>query len=178
MKSFEESIEVVDLKNANYFAADLFNECFRSPFPIPQDYLGLVHNSESGTWHQFVAFYKWTEATIEPVGFCNWIRHRDVYLEGGMCVRQNFYRRLPKEHWVQCKRMGGIAQLLMEAAAKTLNDTEAWFGYCGDKKAYAVDMRVGYRPTRHPFLIVKWFRDVSQSRQEELEDEIALLGPF
>jgi hypothetical protein len=125
-----------------------------------------------------VAFYKWSETHIEPVGFCNWIRYRDVYLEGGMCVRPNFYRRLPKDHWLECKRLGGIAQLIMEAAAVRLNDAEAWFGHCGDKKAYAVDVRVGYRQTRYPFLIVKWFRDVSTTRADELEKEIAALGPF
>jgi hypothetical protein len=178
VKSFRESIEIVDLQNASYFATDLFKECFASTFPVPRDYLGLSHNPRSGTWHQYVAFYKWAETHIEPVGFCNWIRHGDVYLEGGMCVRRNFYRRLPKEHWSECKLVGGIAQLVMEAAANSLNDADAWFGYCGDKKAYAVDMRVGYRPTRHPFLIVKWFRDLPRNRQEELEDQIALLGPF
>jgi hypothetical protein len=178
VKSFKESIEILDLQNASYFATDLFKECFASPFPVPRDYLGLSHDPRSGTWHQYVAFYKWTETHIEPVGFCNWIRHRDVYLEGGMCVRRNFYRRLPKEHWSECKLVGGIAQLVMEAAANSLNDADAWFGYCGDKKAYAVDMRVGYRPTRHPFLIAKWFRDLPRNRQEELEDQIALLGPF
>ncbi len=178
MKSFDESIEVVDLANASYFAADLFRECFGSAFPVPQNYLGVTHDPGSGTWHQYVAFYKWAETHIEPVGFCNWIRHGDVYLEGGMCVRRNFYRRLTKEHWAQCKRRGGIAQLIMEAAARTLNDADAWFGYCGDKKAYVVDMRVGYRPTKHPFLIAKWFGDVPASRKEELETRIAALGPF
>lgn len=178
MRTFEESIEIVDLANAEYFAADLFAECFGTAFPSPPDCSDPAVPPDPRTWHQYVAFYKWAENQFEAVGFCNWQRYGDVYLEGGMCVRPNFYRRLPKDHWLQCKQLGGIAQLLMEAAAMKLNDADAWFGYCGDKKAYAVDMRIGYRPTRHKFVIVKWFRDLSPARQTDLENEIAALGPF
>src|ERR1039457_3159259 len=178
VKTFEESIEVVDLEDASYFAADLFKECFGSAFPTPRDYLGLPHQPRGGTWHQYVAFYKWTEANIEPVGFCNWIRHGDVYLEGGMCVRRNFYRRLPKEHWDACKDAGGVAQIIMESAARELTDCTAWFGYCGDKKALVVDLRVGYEPTHHEYLIVKWLADISEGDKRGVIDGIAEIGPF
>ena len=160
VRTFAESIEVLDLENAAYFAADLFRESFGHDFPAPQSRPATPGPGPGRTWHQYVAFYKWTETNIEPVGFCNWIRHGDVYLEGGMCVRRNFYRRLSKQHFDECKRLGGVAQIIMETAAKDLSDADAWFGYCGDKKAHIVDMRVGYRPTRHTFLIVKWFRDL------------------
>jgi hypothetical protein len=33
VKTFSESIEIVDLPNASYFATDLFKECFASAFP-------------------------------------------------------------------------------------------------------------------------------------------------
>jgi hypothetical protein len=178
VRTFTESIEAIDLGNAAYFAADLFRESFGHDFPVPQNHVGIPGRGPGRTWHQYVAFYKWTETHIEPVGFCNWIRHGDVYLEGGMCVRRNFYRRLSREHWAECKRLGGVAQIIMETAAGALSDADAWFGYCGDKKARLVDMRVGYGPTRHPFLIVKWFRDLSRQRQEELENQIAAIGPF
>jgi hypothetical protein len=178
VKTFQESLAIVDVKNAEFFAADLFKQCFRANFPVPEGYKGLPIATEARDWHQYVAFYKWSEDSIEPVGFCNWIRYRGVYLEGGMCVRPTFYRRMPKEHWLACKEQGGIAQLMMEAAAKELNDLDAWFGYCGDKKAYLVDMRAGYVPTRRKYVIVKWFREVTEARKQELEDMVAAIGPF
>ena len=95
-----------------------------------------------------------------------------------MCVKRGFYRRLPKEHWEPCKSSGGIAQMMMEEASKELNDCVAWFGHCGDKKAFEVDKRVGYVPTHHQHLIVKWFTKPSESRQDELIDSIAKIGPF
>jgi hypothetical protein len=178
MNSFSESLHIVGFKNAAFFASDLFRECFALPFPVPQDLSALPIPTPSHHWHQYVAFYKWSETSLEPVGFCNWIRYGDVYLEGGMCVRKNFYRRLPREHWNECRALGGVAQLMMETAERELNDCIAWFGYCGDKKAYLVDSRVGYRRTDRPFLIVKWFQEVPAARQREVEDLIAAIGPF
>lgn len=95
-----------------------------------------------------------------------------------MCVRENVYRRMPKEHFRACREQGGIAQMMMATAARELNDAVAWFGYCGDAKAMAVDLRAGYVRTRHPHLIVKWFRDIPKDEQERLIASIAAIGPF
>lgn len=95
-----------------------------------------------------------------------------------MCVKGNFYRRMPREHFRACREHGGIAQMMMESVARELNDCVAWFGYCGDAKALAVDLRAGYRTTRHPHLIVKWFADVSEAEKNRLVDAIAAIGAF
>ena len=95
-----------------------------------------------------------------------------------MCVRKTFYRRLPRDQFRECNAAGGVAQLMMEQAARELTDCAAWFGYCGDAKALAVDLRVGYVPTRHKHLIVKWFRDLPQGEREALIDSIAKIGAF
>jgi hypothetical protein len=178
MKSFAESLHVTRCSNAGFFAGDLFFESFAIPFPVPRDNCGLSIPTPLENWHQYVAFYKWSETHIEPVGFCNWIRYGDVYLEGGMCVKRNFYRRLPRDHWDACRADGGVAQMVMQAAALDLVDCAAWFGYCGDKKAAIVDARVGYVPTRHKFLIVKWFTQLADAEKRSLEDRIAAIGPF
>ena len=95
-----------------------------------------------------------------------------------MCVRKSFYRRLPREQFRECNAAGGVAQLMMEQAARELTDCKAWFGFCGDAKAMAVDLRVGYVPTEHRFLIVKWFRDLPEAERRELVRSIAAIGPF
>ena len=69
-------------------------------------------------------------------------------------------------------------QILLTQAAKELDDATAWFGYCGDVKSWLVNERIGYHRTRHQHLIVKWFRDLPEPKQRELEDEIAAIGPF
>jgi hypothetical protein len=178
MRSFHESIHVAGFSNAEFFAADLFRESFAADFPVPRDICSLSIPTPRENWRQYVAFYKWPDGSIESVGFCNWIKYGDVYLEGGMCVRRDFYRRLPKEHWNACKEAGGVAQLIMESAARELTDCTAWFGYCGDKKALIVDLRVGYQPTHYQYLIVKWFAEIPEDAKLRLIDTIASIGPF
>ena len=175
---FEQSLRIFDAGNAAPYAAALFQECFNAPFPVPRDDAGLSIPTPPENWRQYVAIYAWPDGRQETVGFCNWIRYGDVYLEGGMCVQKTFYRRLPREHFRECQARGGVAQMLMEKAANELDDCAAWFGYCGDAKAMAVDLRVGYVPTRHKHVIVKWFRGVPESQREKLVDSIAAIGPF
>jgi hypothetical protein len=68
--------------------------------------------------------------------------------------------------------------MMMEAAARDLTDAAAWFGYCGDHMAYRVDQRVGYEPTAHKHLIVRWTRDLDNKAKIALIDSIAKIGPF
>ena len=178
MESLQHALRIFDAGNAERYAAELFRECFAAPFPVPRDGCGLPIPTPPENWHQYVALYRWPDGREETVGFCNWIRHGEVYLEGGMCVRENVYRRMPREHFREVRGRGGIAQMMMEAAARELNDATAWFGHCGDAKALAVDLRAGYVTTRHPYLIVKWFRDVPEGERERLVDSIARIGPF
>ena len=178
MKPFDDALHIATFRNAQFFAADLFYDSFAQSFPVPRENAGLSIPTPPEDWRQQVALYKWSEIHLEPVGFCNWIRYADCYLCGGLCVRNDFYRRLPREHWVVCRERGGVAQIMLETAFRELPDCAAWFGYCGDKKAYATGLRAGYQPTRHRYIIVKWNAVFSDAQKRELEDRITAIGPF
>ena len=126
MSSFDDKIRGQCFANAEFFAAALFYDSFRIGFPVPRDNCGPPIPTSLENGRQYVAFYRRSNECIEPVGFCNWIRYGDVYLEGGMCVKRTFYRRLPKEHWDRCRERGDIAQIMMETAARELDDCVAW----------------------------------------------------
>jgi hypothetical protein len=177
MKTFAASLRIFESRQAASLAGELFAESFGIPFPLPRDD-ALSIPTPPAAWHQYVAQYEWEDGRVETVGFCNWIRHDRVYLEGGMCVRKGFYKRLPREHWKQCQARGGVAQMIMEQAATELDDADAWFGYCGDRRALAADLRVGYELTPYPFLIVKWFRPLPEAERAALVDAIAKIGVF
>jgi hypothetical protein len=181
-RSFAEALKIDDVGDATLIAGDLFQASFNSVFPTPRDFQLGTDSVKKSAWHQYVARYTHLGGSVECVGFCNWIRHADicgdVYLEGGMCVKKNFYRGLPKAEFLECKAHGGVAQMMMETAARDLNDAAAWFGYCGDHMAYRVDQRVGYQPTTHKHLIVKWTRDLDDQAKDALIDSIAKIGPF
>jgi hypothetical protein len=171
MNAFAESTLVLGMPNASFFATDLFFEGFRTAFPQPPA-------DAADRWRQYVAFYKWSDSSVEPVAFANFIRHRGAYLVGGLCARRNFYRRLPRAHWRECKERGGIVQMLLDTAARDLADAIALFGYCGDRKSWLVSERAGYARTAHRYVIVKWLRSVSEATRRELEESVAQVGPF
>ena len=171
-------LRIVETENAASLASELFYESFRQPFPVPSNNCGLSIPTPPDKWRQFVALYNWNDGSQETVGFCNWIKFEDVYLEGGLCVKKDFYRRLPKEHWKDCRALGGVAQLIMQVGADRLVDCKAWFGYVGDAKSHAVTARIGYKRTSHPYLIVRWFADLSESERSDLIARIARIGPF
>ena len=178
MTSFESSIRIFDAGNAAAFAERLFRESFAADFPVPRDNCGLSIPTPPDDWRQYVAIYRWPDGRDETVGFCNWIKYGDVYLQGGMCVQKSFYRRMPRDHFRACQGQGGIAQMMMAKAGLELTDCVAWFGYCGDAKAMAVDLRAGYVRTGCPLVIVKWFREVPEAQRQSLVDSIAKIGPF
>ena len=166
------------MPDTSWFATDLFFEAFGQPFPRPRDTSGLAISTPRDTWHQFVAFYKWSDTNIEPVAFVNYIRFGDVYLEGGLCARRSFYRRLPPQHWRECKNQGGVVRLLMEQAMRELNDADAWFGHTSNNPAWRVAERLGFEVTRYPYLKVKWSRELPEARKREIEDQVNAIGSF
>lgn len=178
MPTFNEALKVSRSNDAASIAGTLFQESFNSTFPVPVAHRILDTQIQPEDWRQFVAIYTWPDGTSECVGFCNWIKYKDVYLEGGLAVQKNFYRRLTKPQFAECTARGGIAQIVMETAASELTDCAAWFGYCGDPKALRVDLRVGYVQLAHPYLIVKWMRALSDSEKQVWIDDVTRIGPF
>jgi len=178
MAHFRDSLSVFRSQTASEYASALFREAFGSEFPIP-----VVYNIRNTiippeAWHQYVALYSWDDGTVECVGFCNWMKYKDVYLEGGMAVQNRFYRRLDKSKFAECAAQGGIAQIMMETAAKELVDCVAWFGHCGDKRALKVDLRAGYEQIDDPHLIVKWMQEIDETTKRAWIEEIKQIGPF
>jgi hypothetical protein len=178
MDTLSDRLRILEVPDAAALASGLFRECFNQDFPVPRDNCGLAIPTPPENWHQFVAIYRWPDGTEETVGFCNWIGYRDVYLQGGMCVRANFYRRLPKPDWKEISDRGGLAQMMMQAASEQLTDCKAWFGFVGDAKALAADLRAGYEHTKHDKLIVKWFAPLEERERAALIESIAAIGPF
>ena len=178
MTTFNNALKVFEIKDAVNYAGVLFQESSNSAFPVPAAYKILDTQIQPEDWRQFVAIYTWPDGIEECVGFCNWIKYKDVYLEGGLAVQKNFYRRLSKPHFAECSARGGVAQIMMETAATKLTDCAAWFGYVGDAKSMRVGLRVGYVRTAHPYLIVKWLRLLPAAEMQAWIDDVTKIGPF
>ena len=178
MSALDDSLRIFDAGNAERYAAELFRECFGAPFPVPREGCGLPIPTPAQNWRQYVAIYRWPDGREETVGFCNWIRHGDAYLAGGLCVDERFYRRLPRADFAECRRRGGVAQIILEVSRRALTDAKALFGYVGDSRSMAVSLRCGYQRTEHPHLIVNWVQDPGAEEKAHLIRTVAAIGPF
>ena len=178
MPTFRNSLNVFQSTDAAQYAADLFRESFNLAFPPPIPFRILETDITPADWHQFVATYQWSSSNKECVGFCNWIKYKEVYLGGGLAVKKNFYRRLEKKAFAECSALGGVAQIIMETAAEQLTDCVAWFAYVGDAKSMRVVARVGYVPTEYPHLLVIWRRDLPEADKQRWLVEVNRIGPF
>ena len=178
MNSFNDSFCVFQSLNAEALATPLFIQSFGGKFPKVRAVKVNDEDISPTDWRQYVALYRWPNGHEECVGFINYIKYRDVYLGGGMCVKADFYRRLPRSHFTDCRTRGGVAQIMLEAAAHELTDAIAIFGYCGDKKAYAVDIRAGFVPTKYKHLIVKPNANATASQITSAIEYVNSVGAF
>lgn len=176
--ALDECLTIRLLKDASAYAGELFQESFGSAFPKPRAIRYGAVQTKPEDWLQGVALYRWPDGREECVGFANWIKFRNAYLGGALCVKRNFYRRLPREHFAECNRRGGIAQMIMEFGDRILTDCDGWFAYCGDTKSLRVNARVGFVATEYPYILVKWVKPPDESVRRALIDEVAALGPF
>ena len=71
-----------------------------------------------------------------------------------------------------------LLQTLRFGFRKYADHCEAFFGHCGDPRAFEVDMQAGFQPTRVEHLLAYWHRLLDDKRREALIDKVTALGPF
>ncbi len=152
-----------EIRDAEALAGELFRHCFKQPVPDhPRHYIAS-------------ADILGIERTI---AYAHFTPLRNLYLCGGLCIDDRAYRRLPAESRSALKAAGGIAEQLLRHSFHDLRDADAIFGYVGDIRAERIDLRVGFRHTGFPHLIVYWPKPLSIWRKFRMVLEVQKLGPF
>lgn len=164
-KAISDCLQIVEVRNASPFIGALFHRRFGSPAPdFPR---------------HFVALYSKDQIDWQAICYGHYTRHQSDYLGGGMVMDNHLYRRVLPEHRQRIVEIGGIAELLLHESIGVLqHDAEAIWGYVGDKQARAVDLRAGFAPTHHPYLMAVWCKPLSEKMKRQKVDTIAALGPF
>ncbi len=73
---------------------------------------------------------------------------------------------------------GAMVHGLRHAFLKLADDCDAYFGYCGDPRAWEVDMAAGFVPTEHDKLIARWHKPLDPVRTRSLVAKAHAIGPF
>jgi hypothetical protein len=71
-----------------------------------------------------------------------------------------------------------MAQLLRYGFARFADSCDAYFGYCGDARAWEVDLSAGFEPTGHDKLLVRWHKPINAQLKRGLVAMAQALGPF
>jgi len=162
--SVRDVLRVEEVGDAEFFAGDLFRRRFRADPPdFPRHY---------------VAFYRNGRTRYLPVGYIHYTRFEDTWLCGGMVIDDRLYRRVAAPHRRLIKDAGGIAELMLRETFARLADAPAIWGYVGDKQAEEVDVRVGFRHTHHPHVMVVWNRELADDEKAARIERVIALGPF
>lgn len=156
--------KVCEVSDGRYCAGHIFKEKLGGVLP---DY-----------GRHIIALYK-HDLCLITLGYLNILEHDGVALVGGGCVYGKAFTDVSAAHRAAIRETGGVLFCMLRYAfTEMADDYQAFFGYCGDKRAEEVDLQAGFRHSGHPNLLVHFHRDGDPARQEQLTRKVIDLGPF
>lgn len=160
----DEIVSVDEVEDPEFFAGDLFRRQFAAD---PPNY-----------GRHFVALYRAEHARVLCVGYIHFSFFEDMYLVGGMVIDKGAYRQIPLVHRRAIRETGGIAEKMLRDTMGRCPNAPAFWGHVGNKLAYDVDYRVGFRPTGHSHVMVCWNHELSDEEKIARTARVVALGPF
>lgn len=163
--AIDDFILVTEVDRGPAFIEHIFQRKFRAS---PPDFPHHVVTFYRKSWDCYVPF---SYVHIRPFG--------DVYLVGGASTDGRGFELMPEHERDLVRSAGGVYLNALRYAFKKFADRcDAFFGYCGDARAYEVDMQAGFVPTPHEFLIAHWHRPIDEARKHALIAKVHAIGAF
>jgi hypothetical protein len=164
-KPLPDFLRISSVDDPEFFVGDLFRRKF-----------GVSPPAEG---HHFVAFARDPEGSLLALGYTHFYPFGDIMLGGGACTDDRLLRRLGAEQRAAIAETGGLYFNVLRYALYHLRGRcEAYFGYCGDARAEAVDLRAGFVKTQHKHLLVYFHKPLHEVMQRALIAKAAAIGPF
>lgn len=158
-------LAITELDDASPFFGELFRRKFGDP--IPRDK------------HHFGVFYRAGDGSIVPLSYLHFLPYGELMLVGGLCTDGRAFERMSDSQREAIRAAGGaMVHALRYVFVRLAGFCEAYFGYCGDRRAYEVDMEAGFVPTPHDKLIARWHKPLDPERREALIAKAHMIGPF
>jgi len=150
----------------------------------PQPMVGELFQRKFGhpipDWkHDVVAFVRCADGLLAPMSYAKFMPFGSVMLVGGCCTDGRAFAHLDDAQKSALAASGGaMAQLLRYGFEHFADSCDAYFGYCGDARAWEVDLSAGFEPTGHDKLLVHWHKPVNEQLKCGLVAMAQALGPF
>lgn len=158
-------LTVSEVDDGSFFVEELFRRKFGSAPP--------------GTAHHVVAFHKRAPQQLRVLGYAHFLPFGDIMLVGGVCTDGAAFETMAAQEREAIRASGGVYfNVLRYAFARFADRCEAYFGYCGDARAEAVNLAAGFVRTAHPHLLVNFHKPLHEVMQRALVAKAAAIGPF
>lgn len=164
-KSLQAFITITEIDSAGFLVSDLFRRKFGHPPPEGP--------------HHVAGFYRDAGGGLHLAGYSHMMPFGDVYLSGGSCSNGDTMRLMLPEERDALRATGGLwFHLLQYAFQKYADRCDAFFGHCGDRRAYEVALQAGFVQTEHEHVIVNWHKPLHPNIQRALLAKVHALGNF
>lgn len=161
----DEFITISELDDARPFFDELFRRKFGDPLPAER--------------HHFGIFYRTAQGAFLPLSYLHFMPFGDIILVGGLCTDGRVFGQMAEDQRRRVSEAGGVmVHGLRHAFVRLADACDAYFGYCGDPRAYEVDMQAGFEPTAHDKLIARWHKPLDPVRRRALVAKAFAIGPF
>jgi hypothetical protein len=129
--------------------------------------------------HDVVACVRRADGLLAPMSYAKFMPFGSVMLVGGCCTDGRAFAHLDDAQKAALTASGGaMAQLLRYGFTHFADRCDAYFGYCGDARAWEVDLSAGFEPTGHDKLLVHWHKPLNAQMKRGLVAMAQALGPF
>jgi len=155
-----------------------------SEFDHPAPVVGELFQRKFGhpipEWkHDVVAFVRTNEGTLVPMSYTKFMPFGSVFLVGGCCTDGRAFAHLDQTQKDALAAAGSaMVQLLRYGFKRYADRCDAFFGYCGDARAWEVDLLAGFEPTGHDKLLVHWHKPINEQMKRGLVAMAKAIGPF
>ncbi|TVQ34291.1 MAG: hypothetical protein EA370_10880 [Wenzhouxiangella sp.] len=160
----EDFVVVTEIAEGQRLAEDIFQAKYRAAAP--------------GHGHHVFALLGGPEGW-QVGSYINYLPHRNAMLVGGACTNGEVLRQLPARQRELIEAAGGLMlQTVRYAEQRFSLCSVGTFGHCGDARSWSILSQCGYQRLDHPYLIVRWNRDLPEAERTELVASVAALGEF
>lgn len=164
-EALSDFLVITELDDARPFFGELFRRKFGDPLPVDK--------------HHFGVFYRGEDGHFVPLSYLHFMPFGDIILVGGLCTDGRGFAQMSDVQREAIRAAGGVmVHALRYAFLRLADQCDAFFGYCGDPRAYEVDMQAGFEPTEHDKLIARWHKPLDPVRRRSLIAKAQAIGPF
>lgn len=166
-REFAQMFQVVEVAQADCLVGEMFRRRYQiDTFPEQP--------------RHFVGFYRALDGSVLPLGYVHhtlWGKHS---LCGGLVIDDRLYRAVPTSDRAVIREAGGIAEAMLRESFRQLpSDVLAIWARVGHKLSERVCLRVGYRHTSEPYLMVIWTNpQLGEKEKQQAITEVAAYGEF